>query len=139
MADVMPEYMDLIGRIEAIRTGRPLDQELRYELRQLGKSGLKLPLTTHGLTGRLRPDSLGRHGRMQIRRWVSDRVGPGPRPADRVIATRKSSVEATAARHSGKVSKKRGDLQLLGRVSPAVSPCHAESLQCLPVDLRISS
>ena len=50
VADVMPQYMDLIGRIEAIRTGRTLEQELRYELRELGKSGLKLPLTTHGLT-----------------------------------------------------------------------------------------
>jgi hypothetical protein len=36
--------------VEAIRTGRTLEQELRYELRELGKSGLKLPLTAHGLS-----------------------------------------------------------------------------------------
>jgi hypothetical protein len=50
VTDVMLEYMDLIGRIEAIRTGRTLDQEIRYELRSVGKQALKLPLTAHGLT-----------------------------------------------------------------------------------------
>jgi LmbE family N-acetylglucosaminyl deacetylase len=48
VTDVMTEYMDLIGRIEAIRTGRTLAQEIKYEFRAVGKEGLKLPLTTHG-------------------------------------------------------------------------------------------
>lgn len=50
VSDVMPEYMDLIGRIEAIRTGRTVDQEAKYELRSLGRDGLRLSLTGHGLT-----------------------------------------------------------------------------------------
>lgn len=50
VTDVMPQYMDLIGRIEAIRTGRTLDQEIRYELHAAGRPGLKLLLTAHGLT-----------------------------------------------------------------------------------------
>jgi LmbE family N-acetylglucosaminyl deacetylase len=49
VTDVMPEYVDLIGRIEAIRTGRPLKQEIKYEFRSVGKEGLNLPLTTHGV------------------------------------------------------------------------------------------
>jgi LmbE family N-acetylglucosaminyl deacetylase len=48
VSDVMPEYMDLIGRIEAIRTGRTLKEELRYEFRTLAQGGHTLPLTTHG-------------------------------------------------------------------------------------------
>lgn len=48
VTDVMPEYLDLIGRIEAIRTGRALKQEVRWELRALG-GGPTLPLTQHGL------------------------------------------------------------------------------------------
>src|SRR5262249_10349223 len=50
VTDVMPQYMDLIGRIEAIRTGRKLDQEIKYELSSVGKPALKLSLTAHGLT-----------------------------------------------------------------------------------------
>jgi hypothetical protein len=48
VTDVMPEYLDLIGRIEAIRTGRALQQEIRWEFRALG-GGPTLPLTRHGL------------------------------------------------------------------------------------------
>jgi hypothetical protein len=52
VTDVMPEYMDLIGRIEAIRTGRPLEQEIKYELRSVGRRAqdVNLKLTAHGLT-----------------------------------------------------------------------------------------
>lgn len=52
VTDVIREYMDLIGRIEAIRTGRPLEQEIQYELRGVGRRAkdLTLPLTAHGLT-----------------------------------------------------------------------------------------
>jgi LmbE family N-acetylglucosaminyl deacetylase len=51
VTDVMPQYMDLIGRIEAIRTGRTLQQEIRYELRRVaGKPGRNLPLTAHAMT-----------------------------------------------------------------------------------------
>jgi LmbE family N-acetylglucosaminyl deacetylase len=49
VTDVMPAYMDLIGRIEAIRTGRTLEAETRYEFRAVARGGLKLPLTTHGM------------------------------------------------------------------------------------------
>jgi LmbE family N-acetylglucosaminyl deacetylase len=49
VTDVMPEYMDLIGRIEAIRTGRTLEVETKYEFRALARNGLKLPLTAHGV------------------------------------------------------------------------------------------
>jgi LmbE family N-acetylglucosaminyl deacetylase len=49
VTDVMPEYVNLIGRIEAIRTGRPFKQEIKYEFRAVGKEGLTLPLTTHGV------------------------------------------------------------------------------------------
>jgi LmbE family N-acetylglucosaminyl deacetylase len=49
VTDVMPEYLDLIARIDAIRTGRPLKQEIRWELRMLA-GGPALPLTQHGLT-----------------------------------------------------------------------------------------
>jgi LmbE family N-acetylglucosaminyl deacetylase len=48
VTDVMPAYVDLIGRIEAIRTGRALKQEIRWEFRTLG-GGPTLPLTQHGL------------------------------------------------------------------------------------------
>jgi LmbE family N-acetylglucosaminyl deacetylase len=49
VTDVMPEYIDLIGRIEAIRTGRKLEAEVKYEFRAVAREGLKLPLTTHGM------------------------------------------------------------------------------------------
>jgi LmbE family N-acetylglucosaminyl deacetylase len=49
VTDVMPEYMDLIGRIEAIRAGRTLEQVTRHEFRALAKGGFKLPLTAHGV------------------------------------------------------------------------------------------
>lgn len=50
VTDVMPQYLDLIGRIEAIRTGRTLDQEIKYELRSVGRQSLKLSMTAHGLS-----------------------------------------------------------------------------------------
>jgi hypothetical protein len=48
VTDVMPAYVDLIGRIEAIRTGRTLEQEIRWEFRTLA-SGQTLPLTRYGM------------------------------------------------------------------------------------------
>jgi LmbE family N-acetylglucosaminyl deacetylase len=48
VTDVMPEYVDLIGRIEAIRTGRTLKQEVRWEFRTLA-GGPTPPLTRHGM------------------------------------------------------------------------------------------
>jgi LmbE family N-acetylglucosaminyl deacetylase len=48
VTDVMSEYMDLVGRIEAIRTGRTLKQEVHWEFRTLA-SGRTLPLTRHGM------------------------------------------------------------------------------------------
>jgi LmbE family N-acetylglucosaminyl deacetylase len=48
VSDVMPEYVDLIGRIEAIRTGRTLKQEIHWEFRTLA-SGQTLPLTRHAM------------------------------------------------------------------------------------------
>jgi LmbE family N-acetylglucosaminyl deacetylase len=49
VTNVMPEYLDLIGRIEAIRTGRTFDQETKYELRKLGREPRTMPLTAHGI------------------------------------------------------------------------------------------
>lgn len=48
VGDVMPEYMDLIARVEAIRTGRTVEQEIRYEVQT--KSGRRKPmaLSAHG-------------------------------------------------------------------------------------------
>ena len=47
-AGAVPNIIELPGRIEAIRTGRTLEQEILYEFRAVGKSGLKLPLTAEG-------------------------------------------------------------------------------------------
>ncbi len=49
VTDVMPEYMDLISRVEAVRTGRPLQQEIRYEFRTLGSAGKTMPLSAHAM------------------------------------------------------------------------------------------
>jgi hypothetical protein len=49
VTDVMPAYLDLIGRIEAIRTGRTLDQEIHYEFRELAHDKRTFPLTAHGV------------------------------------------------------------------------------------------
>lgn len=49
VTDVMPEYMDLICRIEAVRTGRPLSQEIRYEFRTLAGGGKTMPLSAHAV------------------------------------------------------------------------------------------
>jgi LmbE family N-acetylglucosaminyl deacetylase len=49
VTDVMPAYMDLIARVEAIRTGRSLKQEIKYEFKTLSGAGLALALSTHGV------------------------------------------------------------------------------------------
>ena len=49
VTDVMPEYMDLISRVEAVRTGRPLKQEIRYEFRTLAREGKTIPLSAHAV------------------------------------------------------------------------------------------
>lgn len=49
VGDVMPEYMDLISRVEAVRTGRPLQQEIRHEFRTLGPQGKTMPLSAHAV------------------------------------------------------------------------------------------
>jgi LmbE family N-acetylglucosaminyl deacetylase len=49
VTDVMPEYMDLIARVEAIRTGRTLKEEIRYEFKTLS-SGQTIPLSAHAVT-----------------------------------------------------------------------------------------
>lgn len=49
VTDVMPEYLELIGRIEAVRTGRTLDQEIHYEFRTLGRDARTMPLSAHAL------------------------------------------------------------------------------------------
>lgn len=46
---VMPEYVDLIGRIEAIRTDRTFDQETKYEFRKLGREPRTMALTSHAV------------------------------------------------------------------------------------------
>jgi len=50
VTDVMPAYMDLIARVEAIRTGRSLKQELKYEFKTLSGAGQTLALSAHGVT-----------------------------------------------------------------------------------------
>lgn len=49
VTDVMPEYMDLISRVEAVRTGRSLQQEIRYEFRVLAGGGKPIPLSAHAV------------------------------------------------------------------------------------------
>lgn len=48
VTDVMAAYMDLIARVEAIRTGRSLKQEIKYEFKTLSGAGQTLALSTHG-------------------------------------------------------------------------------------------
>jgi LmbE family N-acetylglucosaminyl deacetylase len=50
VSDVMPQYMDLIARVEAIRTGRSLQQELRYEFKMLSGAERAMQLSAHGVT-----------------------------------------------------------------------------------------
>lgn len=49
VTDVMGEYLDLICRIEAVRTGRTLQQEIQWELRMLGREIRTFPLSSHAL------------------------------------------------------------------------------------------
>jgi LmbE family N-acetylglucosaminyl deacetylase len=49
VSDVMPAYMDLIARVEAIRTGRTLQQEIRYEFKTLSGATPTMGLTAHGV------------------------------------------------------------------------------------------
>jgi LmbE family N-acetylglucosaminyl deacetylase len=50
VTDVMPAYMDLIARVEAIREGRSLKQVVRHEFRRLDGGGQTLSLSGHGLS-----------------------------------------------------------------------------------------
>ena len=47
VTDVMPAYMDLIAQVEAIRTGRPVQLEIRHEFVTLANAQ-KLRLSAHG-------------------------------------------------------------------------------------------
>ena len=49
VSNVMPEYMDLIARVEAIRMGRPLQQALNYEFKTLSGGGRTMQLSAHGV------------------------------------------------------------------------------------------
>lgn len=49
VTDAMPEYMDLICRVEAVRTGRPLKDEIRHEFRTLAGGGRTMPLSAHAV------------------------------------------------------------------------------------------
>jgi LmbE family N-acetylglucosaminyl deacetylase len=49
VTDVMPAYMDLIARVEAIRTGRSLKEEIRYEFKTLSGAAETLALSEHGV------------------------------------------------------------------------------------------
>jgi LmbE family N-acetylglucosaminyl deacetylase len=49
VTDVMPAYMDLIARVEAIRAGWPLSRAIRHEFRAANGTGPTLRLSTHGL------------------------------------------------------------------------------------------
>lgn len=49
VTDVMGEYMDLIARVEAIRTGRSVQQEIRHEFKTLAGNGKTLRLSAHGV------------------------------------------------------------------------------------------
>jgi LmbE family N-acetylglucosaminyl deacetylase len=49
VTDVMPAYMDLIARVEAIRTGRSLKQEIKYEFKTLAGNAQTLSLSAHGV------------------------------------------------------------------------------------------
>jgi len=49
VTDVMPAYMDLIARVEAIRSGLPMSQVLRHEVRPVDGKGPTLRLSAHGL------------------------------------------------------------------------------------------
>jgi LmbE family N-acetylglucosaminyl deacetylase len=49
ITDVMPAYMDLLARIDSIRSGTPLKDAVQHEFRALS-GGLTLPLSGHGLT-----------------------------------------------------------------------------------------
>lgn len=49
ITDVMPAYLDLIARIDAIRAGQSLKEAIQHEFRVL-KTGQVFPLSGHGLT-----------------------------------------------------------------------------------------
>jgi LmbE family N-acetylglucosaminyl deacetylase len=49
VTDVMPEYMDLIARIEAIRNGRPIELQIRAEYKMRGPNAATMRLTGHGV------------------------------------------------------------------------------------------
>jgi LmbE family N-acetylglucosaminyl deacetylase len=49
VGDVMPAYMDLIARVEAIRTGRSLQEELGYELKTRSGAAPTLTMSEHGV------------------------------------------------------------------------------------------
>ncbi len=47
VTDVMPEYRDLIAKVEAVRTGRTVEREIKYKFMTLA-GAQTLPLSTHG-------------------------------------------------------------------------------------------
>ncbi len=49
VTDVMPAYMDLIARVEAIRAGLPMSRAIRHEFRSTNGTGPTLKLSGHGL------------------------------------------------------------------------------------------
>ena len=49
VTDVMPEYMDLIARVEAIRVGVPVSRVIRHEFRPANGAGPTLRLSPDGL------------------------------------------------------------------------------------------
>lgn len=49
VTDVMPAYMDLIARVEAIRSGLPMSRAIRSEFRSANGTGPTLRLSAHGL------------------------------------------------------------------------------------------
>lgn len=50
VTDVMPAYMDLIARVEAIRSGLPMSRVIRHEFRPASGTGPTLRLSAHGLS-----------------------------------------------------------------------------------------
>jgi LmbE family N-acetylglucosaminyl deacetylase len=49
VTDVMPAYMELIARVEAIRAGLTMSRAIRQEVRPANGNGPTLRLSTHGL------------------------------------------------------------------------------------------
>lgn len=50
VTDVMPAYMDLIARVEAVRSGLPMSRVIRHEVRPVSGKRPTLRLSAHGMT-----------------------------------------------------------------------------------------